>query len=55
VEDTCRTGIWANEDCGRINPVSFKGTEKIRDNRLALLYLIKGIFDSSGDFSKITE
>jgi glycyl-tRNA synthetase beta chain len=29
--------------------------EKIRDNRLALLYLIKGIFDSFGDFSKITE
>jgi len=29
--------------------------EKIRDNRLALLHLIKGIFDSLGDFSKITE
>jgi len=29
--------------------------EKIRDNRLALLYLIKGIFDSLGDFSKIME
>ena len=29
--------------------------EKTRDNRLALLCLIKGTFDSLGDFSKITE